>query len=810
MPYIPPAWWGSWTITTKDEGATLSSTVTTLDFVGAWVSASGSWATTTVTIPWWWGKTFSTTATAGWTTTLTSSSNDIQEFTWTSNQIVQLPVTSTLSLWKTYSIFNNSTWIITIKSSGSNDVTALNSWTNCDVTCILTSGTTPASWEVNLDEPILTKTTSSFNNSPLFTTINKFDVLETNFYWTGTVALDTTTQAEGTGCMKLTLATGGATWPRIALPKAQNFYKTWFSIKVKASAWANVASAEILCATEAWFSNYFVIRFKWTNGKLVTPPDGEWIERTFNPWDFPNGDKVGTPNWWAITHFIIRWQASSWTPDLFFDDFKFFSSTQKPFICCTYDDGLLTQYTNGKAKLDQYDMKWTFYTIWNEVGGANNMTLEQLETLSLQGHDIAWHWWTNLTTLTQAQRIVDLKMSKAWNKKFRWNEHYALPNGAYTNAVITDVIKYYSTIANIDWLSNSKEYTPNYILNRFSPDSGTSTATIQAWIDQAIANSNMVIIAWHWIVASGATGAQVNQSTYDTIMDYIGTKKNWGFVDTGTISDYYASPLNSLKKELRVMPWYLSSEGKVLALQEAIFDSEVAIWQPPWNATTVPWVFGMPALTAVGTATARNYATTRFFTRMKKLWYVSAATAGSLCWPRLNTATIAVANGSWLWWFFNVIRFWCSDAATVSGARQFVWITSTTTALTNVEPSTLTNCVWVWHWTADTNLKLYYGWSAAQTPIDLWANFPANTLSVDMYDLRLWSPSNSTNSEIYWEVERLNTWDIISGVLNWTIGTTRPATTTLLTPINTYRTNNATALAVWLDIALVYTQTNQF
>lgn len=39
------------TITTKDEGSTLSATVTTIDFVGAGVTASGGGATTTVTIP---------------------------------------------------------------------------------------------------------------------------------------------------------------------------------------------------------------------------------------------------------------------------------------------------------------------------------------------------------------------------------------------------------------------------------------------------------------------------------------------------------------------------------------------------------------------------------------------------------------------------------------------------------------------------------------------------------------------------------------------------------------------------------------
>jgi hypothetical protein len=41
---------GGATITTKDEGSTLSSSVTTLDFVGAGVTASGAGATTTITI----------------------------------------------------------------------------------------------------------------------------------------------------------------------------------------------------------------------------------------------------------------------------------------------------------------------------------------------------------------------------------------------------------------------------------------------------------------------------------------------------------------------------------------------------------------------------------------------------------------------------------------------------------------------------------------------------------------------------------------------------------------------------------------
>lgn len=91
---------------------------------------------------------FTTTATAGGTTTLTSSSNQVQEFTGTSNQTVVLPVTSTLALGAYFTIINDSTGVLTINSSGGNLVNTLGAGNTAIITCILTSGTTAASWSV--------------------------------------------------------------------------------------------------------------------------------------------------------------------------------------------------------------------------------------------------------------------------------------------------------------------------------------------------------------------------------------------------------------------------------------------------------------------------------------------------------------------------------------------------------------------------------------------------------------------------------------------------------------------------------------
>lgn len=102
----------------------------------------------------------------------------------------------------------------------------------------------------------------STNNQPLFYTVDKFNTLQTNFYGTGTVALESTLQNEGTGAMKLTLATAGPCGPRLTLASAVSLFYKAISVKCRASAWANIASAEILLATEAGFTNYYLWQWK--------------------------------------------------------------------------------------------------------------------------------------------------------------------------------------------------------------------------------------------------------------------------------------------------------------------------------------------------------------------------------------------------------------------------------------------------------------------------------------------------------------------------------------------------------------------
>ena len=90
--------------------------------------------------------------------------------------------------------------------------------------------------------------------------------------------------------------------------------------------------------------------------------------------------------------------------------------------------------------------------------------------------------------------------------------------------------------------------------------------------------------------------------------------------------------------------------------------------------------------------------------------------------------------------------------------------------------------------------------TTAQT-IDLGASFPGNSLSADLYELMLYAPPNGTT--IDYRVERLNSGNVAEGTLT----TNLPVSTALLNP-KLWRCNNATALAVGIDLVQLYIETS--
>jgi hypothetical protein len=252
----------------------------------------------------------------------------------------------------------------------------------------------------------------------------------------------------------------------------------------------------------------------------------------------------------------------------------------------------------------------------------------------------------------------------------------------------------------------------------------------------------------------------------------------------------------------RMLPSFKGPTGLERAMQPFLGRGKVRRAQAVGGGTTLS-IDGFAASVVTGTATARSPASTRYFTQVGRLGYVSAATAGSSSGLLpVNVLQVWRGNAAGLGGFFAVMNFGISDAAAVADARLFVGLQASTAVIGNVNPSTLTNLIGVGCDNAETVLSIMTNDNAGTaTKTSLGANFPANSLSTDWYELALYAPPNGGN--IDYRVTRLNTGDVATG----SITTDLPVNTQFL-GLQLWRNNGATALAVGIDVGQVYLETD--
>jgi hypothetical protein len=255
----------------------------------------------------------------------------------------------------------------------------------------------------------------------------------------------------------------------------------------------------------------------------------------------------------------------------------------------------------------------------------------------------------------------------------------------------------------------------------------------------------------------------------------------------------------------RTLPAWLDPNGRSFEVQPFLGRIRRGTWETRANSATAPDANGINPSTTTGTLTARNVATTNLATASRRIGIVSAAGAGSVAGLRSGTAFFyrGDSGDNGLRGGFKVVcRFLVSDAALVGTAHMFVGLQNSVAAPTDVGPETLTNLVGVGCTSGDTQMQLYAAGAAAQTRTALGANFPVNTVSVDVYEICLYAPPNG--ADIRYLLTRLNTGHTVSGTIS--AGANLPSSTTFLT-FQLWRSNGGTATAVGIDFVNLYTET---
>lgn len=178
-------------------------------------------------------------------------------------------------------------------------------------------------------------------------------------------------------------------------------------------------------------------------------------------------------------------------------------------VSFTFDDGYLSTLTQAAPALNAYGMSGTVYTTTGFVGQPEYMSWEQNRQLrDTYGWEIGSHSVSHplSTEVTPAQMEAEARDSKAaFNANGFTPTAYATPFGDYNGAVEANIAKYYTSHRGFHDLGyNTWPYAP-YLLKVQQVQGGVSVAQVKAYIDQAKANNEWLILVFHDIKTNPST-----------------------------------------------------------------------------------------------------------------------------------------------------------------------------------------------------------------------------------------------------------------------------------------------------------------
>lgn len=222
-------------------------------------------------------------------------------------------------------------------------------------------------------------------------------------------------------------------------------------------------------------------------------------------------------------------------------------------ISFTFDDGLTSAITKAAPILQKYGIKGTEYVATNCVGSnrtcpvdktSSFMTWNQIKNLkSTYGWEIGGHTMNHypLTTLTDTQKEREISGGKqALAAQGITATSFASPQGDYDQRTLELVAKYFNSHRGFhDKGMNTWPYS-DYLIRVQQVQAGVSVDQVKAYIDQAIANSQWLVLVFHDIKTSPSINPQDYQYSdldLDRIAAYTQAKRTAGLISTKKVSD---------------------------------------------------------------------------------------------------------------------------------------------------------------------------------------------------------------------------------------------------------------------------------
>lgn len=225
----------------------------------------------------------------------------------------------------------------------------------------------------------------------------------------------------------------------------------------------------------------------------------------------------------------------------------------------------------------------------------------------------------------------------------------------------------------------------------------------------------------------------------------------------------------------RLLPAFIGPTGLDSQLQPLLGRNKITTVTPLLNANSV--TASGCSITATGTATTATPASGSLHSSMGRIDYLvtSASTTAVAGW-RMAANGFWRGNAAGLGGFSFICRWSPATGQATATARHFVGLSSSTSAPTDVQPSSLTNMFGVGWDAADTNMQwMNNDGSGTATKVDLGSNFVVPSSDrPGVWELAMFSAPNS--GVVNWAVRNLVTNNLAQGQAT----TDLPSSTTFL------------------------------
>lgn len=127
-------------------------------------------------------------------------------------------------------------------------------------------------------------------------------------------------------------------------------------------------------------------------------------------------------------------------------------STSKAYFSIIDDDCVIGSYTILKPVLDELNIKAGWSVITSKVGNPDTFTLEQLQTLANEGHEILSHTETHeMVYVSEEQQLNEIKRSRDTLRKWGFDPKGLVYPGGGSNLSVRSIVgKYYDYAVNTE------------------------------------------------------------------------------------------------------------------------------------------------------------------------------------------------------------------------------------------------------------------------------------------------------------------------------------------------------------------------